>query len=75
MRIESLVKNAFHRRRYRRKLGGRRAGAELGALVGAATGPAAPIAISVLSLAGGIFGALGGGALGRYIMGITCAKD
>ncbi|WP_312941479.1 hypothetical protein [Oscillibacter sp.] len=50
-------------------------GAKLGALWGVATGPAAFIAVPVLSLAGGIVGALGGDALGRYIVDITCTED
>ncbi|WP_369281984.1 hypothetical protein [Oscillibacter sp. GMB15532] len=50
-------------------------GAQLGALAGVATGPAAFIAVPVLSLAGGIVGALGGDALGRYIVDITCTED
>lgn len=42
---------------------------------GAAAGPAAPIAVPVLSLVCGIGGALGGDALGRYIVDITCTED
>lgn len=49
-------------------------GAKGGALAGAATGPAAPIAVPVLSLVCGIGGALGGDALGRYIVDITCTE-
>ncbi|WP_312634639.1 hypothetical protein [Oscillibacter sp.] len=50
-------------------------GAKLGALAGVAAGPAAFITVPVLSLAGGIVGALGGDALGRYIVDITCTED
>ncbi|WP_312941474.1 hypothetical protein [Oscillibacter sp.] len=40
-----------------------------------ATGPAAPIVIPILSLVGSIGGAIGGDALGRYIVDITCTED
>ena len=60
-------------------IGGSWAGAALlakaGALLGAATGPAAPFAIPILSLAGGIVGSIGGSHLAEYIVDITYVEN
>lgn len=51
--------------------GGAAAGAKLGALAGSLTGAAAPFAIPILSLVGGIASAFGGDALGQWVVDIT----
>lgn len=50
-------------------------GAEFGAYLGALTGPAAPIAIPILSLAGGVIGSWGGDKLGKLVVDITCVEN
>ena len=55
--------------------GGAALGAKAGAVVGSFTGPLAPIAIPVLSLAGGIAGSFGGDALGKWVVDITCIEE
>ncbi len=50
--------------------------AKAGALAGVATGPAlAPFAIPILSLLGGIAGAIGGSRLAEYIVDITYVEE
>ena len=51
--------------------GGAALGAKLGAMLGAATTIYAPVAVPILSLAGGVVGAFAGDALAKLVVDIT----
>ncbi len=48
---------------------------KVGVALGIATGPAAPFAIPILAIAGGVIGSVGGSRLADYLIDITNMED